>query len=329
VESRSFITLIRFALLVCLVFVSPLRADVTATILGNATDKSAAAIPQVKVTATNIETGFQQSAITDSRGEYRLLAMPVGRYKLEAELSGFQKFVEDNIVLTVDEQHRIDLNMEVGSLQQSVEVKANTVQVETSSTQLGQVIDDKQMLNLPLNGRSYIDLLTIQAGVSPQTSTTGNISVNGQRGSSNSFLVNGGDVNESVNFGASIIPNLDSVAEFRLITNAFDAEYGRFSGAVMNAITKSGTNGLHGSAFDFLRNSDFDSRSFFNPSVAVLKRNQFGYAAGGPAIRNKIFWFTDYQGTRQHQGSASSLTTLPSVAQRNGAFSPSDLLSPA
>jgi len=135
--------------------------------------------------------------------------------------------------------------------------------VETSSTQLGQVIDDTQMLNLPLNGRSYIDLLTIQAGVAPQTSSTGNISVNGQRGSSNSFLVNGGDVNESVNFGASIIPNLDSVAEFRLITNAFDAEYGRFSGAVMNAITKSGTNGIHGTAFDFLRNSDFDSRSFF------------------------------------------------------------------
>ncbi len=323
-ESRTFTTVVR-TLLICLVLAGFLRADVTATILGNATDKSAAAVPQVKITATNIETGFQQSAITDSRGEYRLLAMPVGRYKLEAELSGFQKFVEDNIVLTVDEQHRIDVNMEVGSLQQSVEVKANTVQVETSSTQLGQVIDEKQMLNLPLNGRSYIDLLTIQAGVAPQTSSTGNISVNGQRGSSNSFLVNGGDVNESVNFGASIIPNLDSVAEFRLITNAFDAEYGRFSGAVMNAITKSGTNGLHGSAFDFLRNSDFDSRSFFNPSVAVLKRNQFGYAAGGPAIRNKIFWFTDYQGTRQHQGSASSLTTLPSVAQRNGVFNPNDL----
>ena len=107
--------------------------------------------------------------------------------------------------------------------------------------------------------------------------------MNGQRGSSNSFLVNGGDVSEGVNFGTSIIPNLDSVAEFRLITNSFDAEYGRFSGAVMNAITKSGTNGFHGTAFEFLRNSDMDARSFFNTSVAVLKRNQFGYAVGGPA----------------------------------------------
>jgi hypothetical protein len=311
-------------ILICL-FPGVLLADVTATILGTAMDKSGSAVPAVKIVATNIETGFQQSTTTDSHGEFRLLAMPVGIYRLEAELSGFQKFVEDNIVLTVDQQHRIDIKMEVGSLQQSIEVKSNTVQVETSSTQLGQVIDDKQMLNLPLNGRSYIDLLTIQAGVAPQASSTGNISVNGQRGSSNSFLVNGGDVNENVNFGATIIPNLDSVAEFRLITNAFDAEYGRFSGAVMNAITKSGTNGIHGSAFDFLRNNDLDSRSFFNPSVAVLKRNQFGYAAGGPAIRNKIFWFTDYQGTRTHQGSSSSLATLPSVAQRGGTFSPGDL----
>jgi hypothetical protein len=307
---------------VCL-FPTLLQADVTASILGTAMDKSGSAVPAVRVTATNIETGFQQSTMTDSRGEFRVLAMPVGTYRLEAELSGFQKFVEDNIVLTVDQQHRVDIKMEVGSLQQSIEVKSNTVQVETTSTQLGQVIDDQQMLNLPLNGRSYIDLLSIQAGVAPQSSATGNISVNGQRGSSNSFLVNGGDVNENVNFGASIIPNLDSVAEFRLITNAFDAEYGRFSGAVMNAITKSGTNAIHGSAFDFLRNSDLDSRSFFNPSVAVLKRNQFGYAAGGPAIRNKIFWFTDYQGTRTNQGSASSLSTIPSVAQRNGTFDPS------
>ncbi len=205
-----------------------------------------------------------------------------------------------------------------------MEVSASTVQVETSSTQLGQVIDDKQMVNLPLNGRSYIDLLTIQAGVAPQQSSTGNISVNGQRGSSNSFLVNGGDVNEGVNFGTEIIPNLDSVAEFRLITNSFDAEYGRFSGAVMNAITKSGSNGFHGTAFEFLRNSDLDARSFFNASVAVLKRNQFGYAVGGPAIKNKLFWFTDYQGTRQSQGSSSSLTVLPTIAQRNGAFDPGD-----
>src|SRR5205823_2937605 len=133
------------------------------------------------------------------------------------------------------------------------------VQVETTNTQLGTVIDEKNILNLPLNGRSYIDLLSIQAGVAPTSSATGLISVNGQREASNAFLVNGGDVSEGRTMGAAVIPNLDSVAEFRLVTNSFDAEYGRFSGAVMNAITKSGTNGFHGSVFEFLRNSDMRS----------------------------------------------------------------------
>ena len=313
------------ALLLCLFLPAHLPADVTGQILGNVVDASGAAIPGVHIAVTNLDTNLSQQTVSGSGGDYRFPSLPAGRYKIEAELQGFQKFVESDIVLTVDEQRRLDVKMEVGSLQQQVEVTANTVHVETSSTQLGQVIDDHQMTNLPLNGRSYIDLLSIQAGVSPQSSSTGNVAVNGQRGSSNSFLVNGGDVNEGVNFGATIIPNLDSVAEFRLITNSFDAEYGRFSGAVMNAITKSGTNGVHGTAFDFLRNSDLDSRSFFNSSVALLKRNQFGYAVGGPALKDKLFWFTDYQGTLQSQGSSSSLTVVPSLAQRSGAFSPSDL----
>ena len=314
-------------LLCVLLTASPgvLRAQVTATILGSAKDGSGAVLPRVKVTATNTETNFVQEGYTSVTGEYRIMALPAGRYKLEAELTGFQKFVASDVVLTVDEQHRIDITMPLGSLQQEVKVEANAVQVETSATQLGNVINDKAMVSLPLNGRSYIDLLSIQAGVAPQSSATGNISVNGQRVSSNAFLVNGGDVSEGVNFGTSIIPNLDSIAEFRLVTNSFDPEYGRFSGAVMNAITKSGTNGFHGSAFEFLRNSNMDARSFFNTSVAVLKRNQFGYAVGGPALKNRLFWFTDYQGTRQTQGSSSSLTELPSVAQRGGVFDPGDL----
>jgi len=303
----------------------PVHADVTGTILGNARDSSGAVLPNVKVTVSEVKTNFNRSTLTDVAGEYRFLSLPVGTYRVDAELTGFQKFVAEQIDLTVDQQRRVDIALQVGSLQQEVAVVANSVQVETNSTQLGQVIDDKQMMNLPLNGRSYIDLLTIQAGVAPQQSSSGNVSVNGQRGSSNSFMVNGGDVDEGVNYGTSVIPNLDSVAEFRLITNSFDAEYGRFSGAVMNAITKSGSNGFHGTAFDFLRNSDMDSRSFFNTSVAVLKRNQFGYAVGGPALKNRLFWFTDYQGTRQHQGSSSSLTVLPSLAQRSGTFDPGDL----
>ena len=230
----------------CCLLQTSLRADVTATILGIARDSSGSVLPGVKVTVSNAETNFTRSTVTDTTGEFRFLSLPVGTYTVEAELSGFQTFAAANIVLTVDQQHRVDVTMQVGNLQQRVEVSAAAVQVETNSTQLGTVIDDKNIVNLPLNGRSYIDLLSIQAGVAPTSSATGLISVNGQREASNAFLVNGGDVSEGRNMGAAVIPNLDSVAEFRLITNSFDAEYGRFSGAVMNAITKSGTNGFHG-----------------------------------------------------------------------------------
>jgi hypothetical protein len=307
------------------VFPGALRADVTASILGIARDTSSAALPHVKVTVTNVETNLTRTTTTDVAGEYRFLSLPVGTYTVEAEVEGFQKFSASGIVLTVDQQHRVDISMAVGSLQQKVEVSAAAVQVETTSTQLGTVIENKSILNLPLNGRSYIDLLAIQPGVAPESSATGLISVNGQREASNAFLVNGGDVSEGRTNGAGVIPNLESVGEFRLITNSFDAEYGRFSGAVMNAITKTGTNGFHGSGFEFLRNSDMDGRGFFDPAVTLLKRNQFGYAIGGPAIKNKVFWFTDYQGTRQRQGSSGSISQLPSAAQRSGVFQPSDL----
>jgi hypothetical protein len=324
---RSFVVFFKLSLLGCGLCAALLRADITATILGNTRDISGAALAHAKITVTNVETNLTRSTLSDTTGEYRFLSLPVGTYTVEAELSGFQKFAAGNIVLTVDQQRRVDITLQVGSLQQRVEVSAAAVQVETTSTQLGTVIDDKNIVNLPLNGRSYIDLLSIQAGVAPASTTTtpGLISVNGQRQESNSFLVNGGDVNEGRRMGAGVVPNLDSVAEFRLITNSFDAEYGRFSGAVMNAITKSGTNGLHGAAFEFLRNSDMDARGFFDPAVTVLKRNQFGYAVGGPALKNKLFWFTDYQGTRERRGTSGSLSQLPSMAERAGIFSPSDL----
>src|SRR5690349_2276745 len=209
-------------------------------------------------------------------------------------------------------------------------------------------IESKKMLALPLNGRSYIDLLGLQAGVVPVTSgsiqqdrpvsgilSSGNVSVNGQRETSNAFLVNGGDVSEGRNLGAGLVPNLDSVEEFRLITNSFDAEYGKFSGAVMNAVTKSGTNRIHGTAFEFIRNDKLDANNFFDNQAppgpdgkaprAELRRNQFGYAMGGPFWKNKLFWFTDYQGTLQVIAASTGLVQLPTLDQRNGIFSPSDL----
>jgi hypothetical protein len=316
-------------------FSAHLKGDVTGSILGVVRDPSAAVIADVEVTATNLDTNLARSARTDANGEYRILALPVGRYRLDASLAGFQKFAATGIDLDVNQQRRLDINLQVGTLEQQIEINAAAIAIETTATQLGEVVDTKKLVSLPLNGRSYIDLLGLQAGVAPVTSgsiqqdrpvsgglSSGNISVNGQRETANAFLVNGGDVSEGRNLGTAIIPNLDSIAEFRLITNSFDAEYGKFSGAIMNAVTKSGANSFHGTAFEFLRNDALDARNFFDPTKAALRRNQFGYAVGGPAWKNRVFWFTDYQGTRETRGIGTGLVALPTAAQRNGIFSP-------
>jgi hypothetical protein len=335
----------RFSRLTCVVslmfvLLSPalIRADVTGSILGVVRDKSLAVIAGARIVATNAETNLTRETVSGSDGTYRLLALPAGPYKLTVTAAGFEQFTATDIDLKVNDQQRLDATLEVGSVQQQVSVEASAVQVQTENTQMGDVIESKKMLALPLNGRSYVDLLGLQAGVAPATAGTiggdrpvsgmlsaGNVSVNGQRETMNAFLVNGGDVSEGRNLGAGLIPNLDSIEEFRLITNSFDAEYGKFSGAVMNAITKSGTNTIHGDAFEFLRNNDLDARNFFDPTIAELRRNQYGYAVGGPAWKNRLFWFTDYQGTKQVQGASTGLVTLPTPTMRAGNFDPATL----
>lgn len=325
--------------LIALVMTSSLYADVTGSILGVVRDPTSAVVGGVQITAVNLDTNQSQQATSDASGQYRILALPVGRYRVEASSSGFQKFVTTPFELTVNEQRRVDITLQVGTVEQQVEVSAAAVQVETTNTQLGDVIEERKILSLPLNGRSYIDLLGLQPGVAPETSgsiqqdrpvsgglSAGNIAINGQRETANAFLVNGGDVTEGRNLGASVIPNLDSIAEFRLITNSFDAEYGKFSGGVMNVITKPGTNGFHGTAFEFVRNDKMDARNFFDPQKGALRRNQFGYAVGGPALKDRLFWFTDYQGTRETRGIGTGLVQLPTVAQRQGNFTPADFV---
>jgi hypothetical protein len=314
------------------------RADVTGSISGVVRDRSQGAIAGVRITVTNTQNNFRQETTSAADGSYRFLALPAGTYQLTATSAGFQEFNTTDVVVKVNDQLQIDITLQVGSVTEKVTIAANAVQVQTESTQLGDVIDSKKMLALPLNGRSYIDLLGLQAGVAPGSAQTiqqdrpvsgilnsGNVSVNGQRETANAFLVNGGDVSEGRNLGAGLVPNLDSVEEFRLITNSFDAEYGKFSGAVMNAITKSGTNGFHGDAFEFLRNDKLDAKNYFAPSKSELRRNQFGYAAGGPIWKNKVFWFSDYQGTRQVSGAETGLVSVPSADQRLGNFDPSVL----
>jgi hypothetical protein len=328
-----------FAALAVSCFALNLFADVTGAISGTVRDSSGGAVAHATVQATESTTNFSRSAMSETNGEFRLLALPPGQYKLTATAPGFDTFVTTGIEVKINDQLRVDVSLRVGTLKESVTVEANTVQVETDSTQLGQVVGTKEILSLPLNGRSFLDLLGLQAGVAPATSgsiqqdrpvsgilSAGNVSVNGQRETANAFLVNGGDVSEGRNEGAGLIPNLDSIQEFRLITNGFDAEYGKYSGSVMNAITKSGSNGFHGDAFEFLRNDDFDARNFFDPTKAELRRNQYGYTAGGPFIKNKLFWFSDFQGTHQVAGASTGLVPVPSVAERSGIFSPSSFV---
>src|SRR5215475_8693672 len=327
-------THILWAVFVTLFCSSILRADVTGAILGVVRDRSQAVVTGARIMATNTQTNFSQVTVSGTDGSYRILALPAGTYTLTVTATGFSTYNTTEIVVKVNDQLHFDITLQVGSVKQEVSVSADTVQVESESTQLGDVVESKKILSLPLNGRSYIDLLGLQAGVVPVTSGSmqqdrpvsgtldpGNLSVNGQRETSNAFLVNGGDVSEGRNLGAGLIPNLDSIEEFRLITNSFDAEYGKFSGSVMNAITKSGTNGFHGDVFEFLRNDKLDATNYFDQSVAELRQNQFGYAIGGPLWKNKIFWFTDYQGTRIIQGASTGQVQVPTDAERGGDFS--------
>ena len=333
---------VRLLLIVLTILASAnvLYADVTGSISGTVKDRSDAAVVGAKVVATNVDTNLGTETATGADGSFRILALSVGTYKLGVTAKGFRPFTETGIVVKVNDQLKYDVTLDVGAITEEVQVQANAVQVQTENTQLGDVIDSKKMLALPLNGRSYIDLLGLQAGVAPASAGTiegggtrpvsgilnaGNISVNGQRETANAFLVNGGDVSEGRNLGAGSVPNLDSVEEFRLITNSFDAEYGKFSGAVMNAITKSGTNQFHGDVFEFLRNDKFDAKNYFTSSKSELRRNQFGYAAGGPVWKDHIFFFSDYQGTRQVQGAETGLVTVPTTDERAGNFDPSTL----
>ena len=325
------------AVLLVLLSIDVAHADTTGNISGVVSDNSGALIPAATVTLRNSATGLLRVATADQGGRYEFLAVPIGAgYSIEGSASGFRNSVQTDIEILVNQSYKADIRLNVGSLDQTVSVSSASVQVDTTSTQVGQVIQSTEMTNMPLNGRSYVDLLALQPGVVPissgasnnDTAVSGNlsagvISVNGAREDANAFLVNGADVEESRNNGAGIIPNLDSIQEFRVLTDTFDAEYGRFSGGIINVVTKAGTNSFHGTVFEFLRNDDLDSRNYFNPPgvKGTLKRNQFGGAGGGPVLKNRAFFFSDYQGTRQTAGVTGNQIHVPSQSERGGNFS--------
>jgi hypothetical protein len=323
-------------LILCLAVVT--WAGVGGSISGSVKDSTGAAVPQATVTATNTGTGVRQATTTDDRGSYSFLSLPIGRYDIEVTRAGFKPYRRTDVVIDANSALLVDTALEIGEQTDSVTISDTAIRVETISSQMGQVITGTQMTAVPLNGRSFTDLLSLQPGVVPTTSITsstvqdvgasalspsgdlnpGTISINGQREFANAFLVNGSDVEEDVNMGAAIVPNLDSIAEFRILTNNFDAEYGEFSGGQINVVTKSGANEFHGDAFEFLRNTDLDARNYFSSARGAFDQDQFGGTVGGPIRKNKSFFFGDYQGTRSTQGVDTGQIPVPSLEDRTG-----------
>ena len=303
------------------------HASVTGSVSGTVTDPSGGLIPGATVIARNVDTGIQTPTRTNAQGFYSIPALPPGKYEVTIKASGFKEYLQSGLVLDVNTALRVDATLQVGAVTQEVSVSASTVHVEVQNTQMGEVIGSKEMTTLPLNGRDYTELMGLQPGVVPFSTTDinwyspgtseGTQSVSGGRANANGFMVNGGNVQEPMQNGASVIPNLDSIAEFRILTNNFDAEYGHYSGGVVNLVTKSGTNAFHGDAFEFLRNTSLDARNFYSTSRGAFRQNQFGGTGGGPIKHDKLFFFADYQGTRQVLGGAG-FTPVPSAADREG-----------
>jgi hypothetical protein len=309
------------------------------SISGTVKDMTGAVVPVADVSIRNAATGVQQSTQTNSDGFYAFPAVPIGQYQLDISRPGFKPY-QRAVTIDVNTKLEADVTLEMGEETQSVTVQGGgAAQIDTESTQMGDVITGPVMTAVGLNGRSYTDLLALQPGIVPMSTQTpdsvvmagvtvaippsgdlnpGNQSISGQREDANGFLVNGSDVKEEMNGGTSIIPNLDSISEFRVLTNNFDAEYGNYAGGIVNVVTKSGTNQIHGDAFEFLRNTDLDSRSYFSPTREAYRQNQFGGTVGGPIRKDKTFFFGDYQGTRTTEGIATGLITVPSLADRTG-----------
>jgi hypothetical protein len=303
--------------------------DISASIQGTVTDESGGVVAGVKVTVIQRETGLQRVATSNTQGEYILLQLPVGHYRLEAETKGFKKYVQEGISLDVNQAAVQPIHLAIGSPTQQIEVKADAPVIESTSTNLGQTVGEREILDLPLNGRNFTQLGLLQTGVVPLTPgllEAGGIlregqsyAVTGQRPESNNFLIDGADNFDTVDGGFVLQPPVDAIAEFKILTHTANAEFGHSTGSTTNIITRSGSNEFHGTAWEFLRNNDFDAKSFFANSVEPLRRNQFGGVFGGPVRKDKTFFFGYYEGVRNRQGE-TTVTTVPSNAERTGNF---------
>jgi carboxypeptidase family protein/TonB-dependent receptor-like protein len=303
---------------------------VTGTISGRVTDATGAVISGATVQVQNIETGFSRNAQTDGAGRYEARNLPVGSYSITAQQSGFKTEVRSGITLTVASEAVVNMELSVGEVQEKIEVKAEVPAIETTNATLSGLVGQQQMRDLPLNGRSYDRLALLAPGViylpnsntGSQSGTGLQISSNGARNDANLYLLDGTTVNDHSNRGpgsaAGLSLGVEAVREFRILTHNYSAEYGRNAGAVVSAITRSGTNEFHGSAYEFLRNNVMDARNFFNPgALPPFRQNQFGASFGGRLRRDRIFFFANYEGFRQRQG-ITTIANVPDLNARKG-----------
>ncbi len=296
-------------------------------ILGRIVDPSGAVLAGTKVSATNDATGVAHDVLSSDSGDYVFPDLPVGTYSLAFDLTGFKKSVRHAIALDVNQVITLNMTMQLGAAQEVVDVTSEAPLVDTSSTQLGAVVNNRSVNELPLNARDTYQFLQLQPGVQSQLGSSGGtfygsdsagaVSVNGGRDRANNFSVNGGDANDQFVNLPTIQPTPDAIEEFRVISNTFDAEYGRNSGAVVNVITKSGTNHWHGNIYEYFRNKVLNAQGYFNTVNPQFNQNQFGGTFGGPVIKDRTFFFVSYEGRRIRQGMSGQTVAVPTVAGKS------------
>src|SRR6202453_4082838 len=325
------LTSLSMALGLCLVCSTIMSAQGTGgRILGRVADSSGAVLANLSVTLTNEATGVSSNSTTNANGDYGFPQVPVGTYRIEFDLAGFKKNLQRGVNVDLNQVVTVNSVLQVGATKETVEVTSGAPLVDTTSTQLGAVMGAQQVSNLPVNTRDTYQLLQLQPGVMSTVGSSnsliygsdnaGAVSVNGGRGRSNNFSVNGGDANDLFANLPTVQPSPDSIEEFRVLTNTFDAEYGRNSGSVVNVVTKSGTNAVHGDFYEFIRNDALNTRGYFDPFLLDYKQNQFGATLGAPIKKDKTFIFGSYEGNRLIQGISSGTVVLPSTDEVNGNF---------
>ena len=320
----------------------------TGTISGTVTDQSGAAVPGAAVAIRNVETGISRSLVTNAAGRYEASALPVGSYEVRASLAGFQTLVRSGIALTVGRNAVVDVALEVGEVAQAITVTGDVSNVETTTATVSNLVDERRVAEIPLNNRDLTQLAFLQPGVlkvpqlggslagrTPNTGLGDKLSVGGARATQNIYLTDGvsnSDISGNAQGAAGNYAGAESIKEFQIITNNYSAEYPSKPGAIVSAVTKSGTNAFHGTAFEFLRNDKLDAAKWEDNALGSpkpsFKRNQYGGSLGGPILRDKTFFFTSYEASRERQGSTGT-STVPSAAGRAGNLGPNGPINPA